>query len=605
MRIGRRGLSWLVLLAALAGLVYLFDWNWFKPQVERYFSEPTGRAVTADDLHLSLGEGLEPVVRLRGLRVENAPWAGPRPLIVAEEARFRFAWRSLIQRRPLVITELALKGAELNLVRRADGVRNWRLRYPDSTDDGHAVVQALRTENSRLRFEHGGLELVLIAESKPLAAASEPVKGETLTQDISFGGRYRGQAYEGRAAVGPEISFRHTGRATPLRGELRSRDTQLHAEGLVTDVMDLDRIEGDLRLRGPSLADIGTLSPTALPQSAAYTLNLQLDKASAELTRLKFNGELGQSDLHGELEHDRGGERPRLAATLGSKRAHLRDLLSLLRSGEASTVAKSERLLSAQPLQTAALRELDASIDLRVQTLLLPSLPPLDGLRLQAKLDHGVLDLKPVQAGWAEGRVSGTLRVDAQGERPEAKAELQWQKLRLESLFPDQPEDKRISGPLSGRASFSGRGESMASLVQGATGRVALSLQGGSLPRELEAKLGLNLGRMLKALVSGQERVPIHCGELVAALSEGRLRSQHLVFETAQTRLAGQGVLDLRDESFELWLDPQAKKGGLFSLPQSLRIRGRLAALADTATSLEAPRRFEGEEGCDPARPRG
>lgn len=603
MRLSRRSASAAGLVVALAVFIALFDWNWFRPAVERHFSERSGRSVQVADLHIGLGDDLQPVVRLRGLRVQNAPWAtSTAPMAVAGEASFRFAWRSLWQR-PRVVTDMRLIDAEVNLERRANGLRNWRLLHPDDTGPGRLLVMALRAERSRLSFVHHGVGLSLQATSSPLSGPVEPVRGEPLTRLIGFKGHFRGQPFEGETFTGDEITFQQTGRAIPLRGQVRVANNKLDVDGFAADLFKGTTGDADLRLRGPSLASLNALLAVGLPRSAPYTASGHLLKEAQAWSVTKLNAELGRSDLAGELNADLSTDTPRLQATLQSRRIDMADL-----TGPAAAPPRAiarEPLLLSRSLGLGGLRQFDAELDLRVQSLHAADLPPLQALRLHASLDGGQLALKPVQFGWAGGQVNGSFAVDASRQPAAARIELQWKKLRLEALLPDVPEPSRINGPLSGRLKLSGRGDSMADWLRSGSGTLAASMTGGSLPNKLDAKLALNGGKWLRALLSGHEPVAIHCGELLAELRDGNVRSRSLLLETAQTRIGGTAQLDLRSERFELWLDPQPKQRSLLALPSSIRVQGTLAAPGQAAITLESPRDFGAGEGCDPARPKG
>src|SRR5688572_18148589 len=124
---------------ALSALVVLFDWNWLRGSVERYYSKDSGRAVRIGHLDLESGFSLVPTVRLRDVHVENAPWASPRPFVTAREVAVTFSLKSIWQRRP-VISRIVLVDADVDLERSADGLRNWRLRRPDRRGPGQTRV---------------------------------------------------------------------------------------------------------------------------------------------------------------------------------------------------------------------------------------------------------------------------------------------------------------------------------------------------------------------------------------------------------------------------------------------------------------------------------
>ena len=83
------------LLLAFAAGVTLFDWNWLRPALVNYLAKKSGREIRIDDLHVHLGWPIAPTVRLRGVRVENAPWASRQPMAVAAEAALTFSAKSL------------------------------------------------------------------------------------------------------------------------------------------------------------------------------------------------------------------------------------------------------------------------------------------------------------------------------------------------------------------------------------------------------------------------------------------------------------------------------------------------------------------------------
>src|SRR5215207_5629266 len=92
-RLSRTSRVLLALVLGVIALVLLFDWNWLRGPLVRNLVETSGREVRIDDLQVKLG--LSPVVRLRGLYLENAPWASKDPLITAGEMSFSVSLASI------------------------------------------------------------------------------------------------------------------------------------------------------------------------------------------------------------------------------------------------------------------------------------------------------------------------------------------------------------------------------------------------------------------------------------------------------------------------------------------------------------------------------
>src|SRR5205085_9232864 len=112
-----------------------------------------------------------PTVHLRGVRIENAQWASTRePMAVASEAAFTFALKGLWSERTIV-TRLLLVDAVINMERKADGLRNWRLKDPEDRGPGTVRVMSLTALRSKLHFINEAIDFEIAAETKP---AEEP-----------------------------------------------------------------------------------------------------------------------------------------------------------------------------------------------------------------------------------------------------------------------------------------------------------------------------------------------------------------------------------------------------------------------------------------------
>ena len=144
-RIAGRGLA---VVAALVVLALLLQPWWLAPLMSHRLSASAQRQVHFDSMWVTLTGALQPAVHFRGVRIDNAPWADrSRPFAALESATAEFTWRSVRERRP-VIALLVLRGGEIDFERRADGLRNWRLRRPDDRGPGRFKVLSIRGENA-------------------------------------------------------------------------------------------------------------------------------------------------------------------------------------------------------------------------------------------------------------------------------------------------------------------------------------------------------------------------------------------------------------------------------------------------------------------------
>ncbi|MEO6743066.1 MAG: AsmA family protein, partial [Caldimonas sp.] len=238
---------------ALVALALVFDWNWFRPRLEQYLAEKSHRSVRIGDLHVSLSAALDPTLRLRRVRIDNAAWADARPLIDAGELQATFLLSSLIDRRP-VISRLVLIDADVDLERQADGLRNWRLIHPEDRGPTRVRLMSIEAIRSKIRFAHRGLELDVQTAASPAENPQPP-----FTTRVAFEGTYREAPFAGEVETGPELTFLETGRSFPLRGHAVSSGARLEVDGEATDLFALAGIDANVTLRSPSLAPLTPL----------------------------------------------------------------------------------------------------------------------------------------------------------------------------------------------------------------------------------------------------------------------------------------------------------------------------------------------------------
>jgi uncharacterized protein involved in outer membrane biogenesis len=588
------------LAAAFLLLLILFDWNWFRPLLERHLSESSRRQVRATDLHVSLEPNFQPTVRLRGVDIENAPWADTRkPFARAGEVSFTFDWRSLLDGPP-VVTRLVLRNADIDLERQADGLRNWRLQDPDDRGPPRVYVRTLEAHDSRVRFVDQRLKLDIQTASRPLATPDGP-----YTQRLDFSGRFQGAPFTGAGDASAVLSFRDSGQFFSVRGHGETGRTRLEVEGRVADLFKLAGVDAELRVAGPSLAQLHPFLQLPLPASKPYRAQgkLKKDGEAYDIEAMKIA--LGESDLSGTLHYDEKSGRPTVRARLRSDTAALADLGTLVGGGTlfdekkmvaapgAAASAAPARLLPAQKLPIQTLKEVDAQVDLAVRRFKVPGFEALTGARFTAWLDQGMLDVAPFELDLAGGRLSGRLALDSRQQPALGRVDLKLRNARLSALLPELPKEGELDGPLQGTLKLAGRGDSLAALLDSVDGNLLLTLDGGRISSGLDARLGLNGGKLLRHFFRGDEPVPIRCGTFAMDFRKGVGTTRRLVLDTAQTHVEGAGHLALDDEQFEFLLTPQAQKAAI-ALNSSIRVRGSARGLEVELAERAAQRALPG-----------
>jgi len=231
---------------------------------------------------------------------------------------------------------------------------------------------------------------------------------------------------------------------------------------------------------------------------------------------------------------------------------------------------RSGRIFPSGVINLEKLGALDAHVSVEAGKVIGSNLPTLENLRFRAKLENGILTLKPIHAGLAGGQVTGWFTLDGQKQPAAVQAKLEFQGIRLEKLLAMLPNVRFNSGSIAASLDLRGNGTSVATILGAASGTLALTMEGGRISNLLDAKLGLNAGKVLRLLVGGDQSIVINSADVAFDFDNGSGTSKNIFLDTAQTRVVGTGSISLRDESVDLLLTPDPKKPGFFSFRSSL-----------------------------------
>lgn len=603
----------LVCVGLLALLVALFDWNWLREPLNRYVTHKTQREFTSTDLQVRLG--FTPVIRLRGVRFANAPWAaGGAPMAQIGTLEFSVSLRDLFDGRVLV-PRVGLDQAELNFERLADGRKNWTLRDPNDTSPSRLRISSLSVTHGQLRYVDRGIPFqvgIAVDTFDPAAQARAPdakaaPANDRYTTRYTFQGTYHDARFKGEALTGTVLSFQESGIPFPLKGHLLAGTTTLDVEGVVADAARISAIDVRLRVAGQTLANLYPFLLLPLPASPPYQLAGHLVLKDNRFGLDEIRGQIGSTDVAGHAAYLRREPRPLLQATLHSRVLNLADLgplvgLTTKTSGRATPATqaetrtratakaeerqasgervlptgtvKGERLLPTGKFEGGRFKAIDAEAQLTADKVDAPDFVALQRVRVGLDLKDAVLKLDPFDFDFAQGQVVSNLVLDARQPVLKAVLEAQAHQLRLARLVPPSPRLAPTHGMIGAHARLQGAGNSIADLAGKADGEVSAVLSSGQVSNLLDAIADLNGGKVLGLLVRGDKSIAIRCGAATFDVKNGQGRSRVFVVDTDQTRFEGRGGFDLEQERLDLVITPQPKQPGILSLRAPLHVYG-------------------------------
>ncbi|GAB6043622.1 AsmA family protein [Endothiovibrio diazotrophicus] len=373
----------LVVVAAVAAVLFLVDPNDYKGEIAAAVEQKTGRTLAMDgDIGLTLFPWL--ALDLQKVALSDAPGFGEGPFAKVERAELRVKLMPLLEKR-LEMDTLVLHGLEVNLQRRADGVANWedltagdKAKAPVSAPSGGEEAAGGAPPLAALAI--GGVDLrgATVRWRDRAAGVAYSLEGVDLTTgklvpgepvELSLSGRFASEApkvagqlrFGGRITVDPasqqvkaeglKLTVGADGEALPGGHAELALAAEVVADGLkqTFDATGLDMkllglpLRGELHGAGGRLTgqlDSGTFDPrpllaglgSPLPEgatvsSASLSAEFSADSAAAEVKGFKFS--LGELNGEGALKLD-DFAKPRYSGRFQAGYVDLRKLLAAL-----------------------------------------------------------------------------------------------------------------------------------------------------------------------------------------------------------------------------------------------------------------------------------
>lgn len=597
----------------------LFDWNLLKPTINARVSEALNRPFAIEG-NLAVTWQREPDepglrawvpwphVSAEQLSLGNPDWAKGEHFVSLQRVEASLSPVPLLWK-TVSIPRIQLTGADAALERLADGRANWTFDLGEQEQPQEQTaspwvmdIGTIGFDKARVsvedRVSQASVKLQVEPLGEPIAfteivgkSASQSDEGAAAPQDYAFAwqakGRYKEQALSRAGRIGGLLALQDARLPFPVQADVRAGTTRVQVAGTLTDPKNLGALDLRLRLSGASLGNLYPLTGVTLPDTPAYStdgrLVAQLQDADGPLFRYeKFNGRIGDSDIHGDLTFVARQPRPKLSGTLVSNQLRFADLAPLIGADSnaekqqrgAPSVQPGNKVLPVEAFRTERWRDMDADVSFTGKRIVHSEQLPFTDLFTHVVLNDGKLSLEPLRFGVAGGRLDSTLRLDGSATPLRAQAQLRARNFRLRQLFPNVEVMQSSLGALNGDAALSGTGNSVATLLGTANGHLKLLINDGRVSRNLMEIAGLNVGNYLVGRLFGDNEVEINCAAANLDLKQGVMRPQLMVIDTENALIGVDGTVNFGSEQLDLTITPESKGLRIFSLRSPLYVRG-------------------------------
>lgn len=594
-------------VAAVAGVMLMFDWNWLRDPVAAALSDATGRRVRLDG-DLSGQWSLHPRVVVEDFHIANADWAAEPDMASARRVEVVIDLPALLHGR-VEIPEVRLVDPKIDLERQADGRSNWSLGAKEAADaatpdDRHEmpVIGRLSIENGRLRYRDrkAGLDI----DTKISTVTGQG--GETDSEmRIEGEGRLHGEAFRVTAHGGSLLELREGNDPYPLTVDARVGETHGRISGTLADPVRFEGLNLDVALTGPNLGRLTRITGVPLPQTPPYDLKGHLRRDGAVLRIEDMAGRVGNSDLAGKLRIDTGRERLFIGADLHSKVLDYRDIGPLIglsppveaqapqpdQAGAAPPVADKTlpaerppasapardapppRVLPDAPLAAEQIRAVDAKVKFHGDKVEAPNVP-LNAVDLDLTLQDGLLEIKPLRLGVAGGQVNADIRLDARHDPVTTDYDVRLSRFRLERFLDSAGLSGSGNGIIDGRIRLTGQGDSVRKSLGSANGNMRFVIDHGTISNLAVALAGLDIARALGLWATGDAPIPLRCFVADFDVRKGVMTPKTFVLDSSNSTLTAEGDISLADEQLDLRLLAHPKTPTLVSARSPITVSG-------------------------------
>jgi uncharacterized protein involved in outer membrane biogenesis len=539
------GVAVATLFFAALTTLYFLDWNQMRGPISRYASAKLGREVRINgDLRVDLFRS-QPHISVGNLHIGNPAWVGrPASADVKQiEVEFRL-WPALFG--SLIIPLLEIDQPDILVVRGANGRTNWDRPSSTNAPGWHIPpIQRLVVNRGHLEIDDAIRKLRFRGEVSSVERAggdpSGAAKDSGAVFQLSGTGSLNSEKFSADIHGGPLVNI-DPDRPYDFTADIHAGTTHAVIDGAIAHPFHLDNFTAHVLFTGDSLATLYYLTGLALPRTPPYHIVADLKRDGYFFNLTSLSGLVGSSDLHGNLTVDVSGPIPHFVGHLFSKAISFDDIGALLRGGKPASESRTF-LLPDVTLHTERLRELSGEIDYEADMIRSRDLP-MRGLATHIRVRDAVMVLKPLVFAFTQGKLSGSVSIDAHQDVPTTAVDARITDVHLEHFI--KGSDKPVQGTLEARAQLRGTGTSVHKAAAAASGTLTLVVPSGQMRHSLAEWLGINVISALGLNLTGDtSNTNVRCAVAHFDVQHGTFTAQQFVFDTDPVRVDGRGTINL------------------------------------------------------------
>ena len=598
------GVIILGLTAASLVILFSYDYNKFKPYIAQAARDATGRELKlTGDLKLHLG--FTPALAIENISFQNASWGSRPEMAHIKRFELEVALLPLISRN-IQINRFRLIEPDILLEINKDGVSNLAFekkkearppepkekKKDERIDLPGFLIREMLIEKGRLTYRdaRSGKTYALALDQFSISmAADKPI-------EIKGKGAYNKAPIALTARFGSFEALTDPAKEWPLKMKVEVAETIISLDGTVRDLLGARGFQLNMEVRSKDLTKLSPLVGSLIPVKGPLEISGKVTDPGPQVYRIAdLKMILDKSDVRGGAEIDLKGPRPYVSGNFSSRLLDLKSLIpqkpeaAVKASKDDKLSKKADKVFPNDPLPIDFLKSLDAELEVAAEKILVPHLI-LEKVQVEARLKDGTLVLKPLQAVIGGGSLDAFVNLRSEGNEAALISVIKIDRFDVGLLLKDFGVTDLFEGKVDMILDLQGRGNSVASIMAGLSGKTQAIMSKGRVDRRyidlLGAGVSENLLRLLNPLKQQAKEVQLNCFVNFFDIKNGLAKSTALALDTSYITVVGEGTVNLKSEELNFSFNPLTKdtlgtKGagdlGLGDLTKPLKLTGTLA----------------------------
>ncbi|MGJ0489507.1 AsmA family protein [Methylobacter sp.] len=564
------GITLLVLAVAIALFLAFFDWNKLRGPISSQISSKLDRRFEIKgDLDVDLA--WTPRITVNDIELANTDWGSKPEMMTLDRLQFSIRLRDLLKG-DVVLPEIHLSKLNALLEKSAKGKGNWEFKTDkkDETDRTEIPkIDNLTLEDSKLVYRDPTTDTELNLTASAAGAAKE--QGVRLQGR----GRFQGERFTLKVQGGSLLELWEKSKPYPVDVKMAAGDTKVAVEGTFADPVQLQEPKLSIDLQGDTLAKLSPFIGVPLAETPPYKFTGHVTRSGEQWLINDLKGNMGSSDIAGDVAYSSPKDRPFLKADIKSKRLDFKDLVGFIGADPTPEGKEKPRIFPDKPYDPEAMRSADGDVSFYSDNIITPNLP-VDEFKTHLQMDHGKLTLDPLNFRIDIGQITAVIQLDASKDIIATKADVKIRKVPLRRLLADTQFKEESDGMFFGQIILDTTGNSVADMLGRGNGDVTLLMEQGRISNLLIELAGLDVAESLGFLLTKDKSTRIRCIIGNFKVNQGIMKTAPFVIDTTDTNINIEGHIDLRQETANLRLKASPKDPSILSARVPVDVTGPL-----------------------------